>query len=235
MVFPCPYARFLTPLLQENFPMPSTLIHIARSAAETLHTSERLSLAVKIAHLGYEISLYLADAGPSTNLTGQELRVYAPGLSHDHTAAMCVDLGFPLGGHVDATAENIRLAMGWIEYQVSLQTPPTDAGATDLDKAVALVKAMMQDMGEGRNFLPFEKDPNKRVSVRRMPSIPAGANPFHHDAMSMGTELVRGWIVMHPGYDAPTPEKGAQYPIQWVYMVNRRTGNRFRLEIGENF
>lgn len=215
--------------------MPSTSIHIQRADALTLSTAQRLSLAIKIDYLNYQISLYLADAGAGSNLTGQELRVYASALGNDLTDQMCAELGFAAGGHVDATAENIRLAMGWIEYQVSLQSPPEDSAATELDKALLAAKALMQDMGAGRTFLPFDKDPSKQISVKRMPSIPAGDNPFHHDSISMGTNLVRGWIMMHPGYDAATPESGTQHPIGWMYLVNQRTGNRFRLDIGENF
>ena len=64
-------------------------------------------------------------------------------------------------------------------------------------------------------------------TLEDMESIPAGANPFHHDDMSMGTDLVRGWIVMHPGFD----HKDSPRALDWVYLVNTRSGQRVRIRI----
>jgi hypothetical protein len=63
------------------------------------------------------------------------------------------------------------------------------------------------------------------VTLNDMPSIPAGDNPFWHDSMSMGTNLVRGWMVMHEGFDrADEP-----LDLHWLVLVNTRTGERWRL------
>lgn len=68
-------------------------------------------------------------------------------------------------------------------------------------------------------------------AVTAMESIPAGDNNFQYDSMSMGTGLVRGILVMHPGYD----RKEVPQPIGWIYLVNNRTGNRMRVNIGKDF
>ncbi len=60
-----------------------------------------------------------------------------------------------------------------------------------------------------------------------MDPIPPGANPFNHDMMSMGTDLTRGWIVMHPGFDNKEEPMG----MPWLYLVNTRSGERFRIEL----
>lgn len=56
--------------------------------------------------------------------------------------------------------------------------------------------------------------------------IPAGANPFHHDEWRMGSDLVRGWMVMHPGFD----NKSEPQPLNHIVLVNTRTGQRIRLD-----
>lgn len=58
-----------------------------------------------------------------------------------------------------------------------------------------------------------------------MESIPAGANPFLHDHIRMGTDLTRGWIVMHNGGDSKDVPEGHQF----LYLVNTRTGQRIGL------
>lgn len=62
-----------------------------------------------------------------------------------------------------------------------------------------------------------------RTKVRELPSIPAGANPFHYDCFSMGTDLPRGWLVMHAGYDDNTG-------FEDMYLVNQTTGQRINIE-----
>lgn len=64
------------------------------------------------------------------------------------------------------------------------------------------------------------------VVVIDMPPIPAGANPFHHDLTSMGTDLVRGWMVMHDGFDRVECPR----PLHGMYLVNTRTGQRIMLK-----
>jgi hypothetical protein len=62
------------------------------------------------------------------------------------------------------------------------------------------------------------------VNLKAMPmeSIPAGANPFHHDASSMGTNLSRGWMMMHQG-------EFSDHGLTQPYLVNTVTGQRFLL------
>lgn len=76
---------------------------------------------------------------------------------------------------------------------------------------------------------------DSRFLVEQMEPIPVGDNPFDHDYASMGTPLVRGFIAMHPGYDAKTPKEGNQYPMGSFYVVNTRTGNRARIHVDDSF
>lgn len=64
-----------------------------------------------------------------------------------------------------------------------------------------------------------------QVLVEAMTPIPAGANPFNHDDWSMGTDLVRGWVVMHKGQDNKDEPEG----LSSMYLVNTRSGQRIRL------
>lgn len=75
------------------------------------------------------------------------------------------------------------------------------------------------------------------AAIAPMPSIPAGDNPMHHDDFSMGTFLVRGWQIMHPGFDGTEsvrkdardqPEPRA---MEWFYLVNLRTGQRIQIHL----
>lgn len=63
------------------------------------------------------------------------------------------------------------------------------------------------------------------VSTWELPSLSPGDNPFHHDSGSMGTDLVRGWMVMHDGFDG----KNGLYAMRNAYLYNIRTGQRFKL------
>lgn len=64
-------------------------------------------------------------------------------------------------------------------------------------------------------------------TVRHLAPIPAGDNPFHHDAFHMGTDLVRGWMVMHPGFDS----KNNPLDLGYVILINTRTGQRIRITL----
>jgi len=70
---------------------------------------------------------------------------------------------------------------------------------------------------------------HERMIVRHelMPSIPAGANPFNHDEYSMGTNLSRDIIIMHPGFD----NKDDPRAMEWFYIVNIRTGQRVKINM----
>lgn len=64
------------------------------------------------------------------------------------------------------------------------------------------------------------------VQVVVQESIPVDSNPFHYDLMRMGTELVRGWTVMHPGFD----RKEDPRPLDHLVLCNSRSGQRIRLD-----
>lgn len=68
------------------------------------------------------------------------------------------------------------------------------------------------------------------ASIVAMEPIPAGANPFIHDDFSMGTDLPRGWVIMHPGFDS----KDNPLAMEWIYLVNTRTGQRIQIELAHN-
>lgn len=65
------------------------------------------------------------------------------------------------------------------------------------------------------------------LSVAPMEDIPVGGNPFYYDFSSMGSQLVRGWWAMHSGYDREDDPRA----LEFLYLVNSRTGQRFRLVI----
>lgn len=59
--------------------------------------------------------------------------------------------------------------------------------------------------------------------IRKETSWPVNANPMRLDLMSMGTDLVRGWTLLHEGYD----NKQEPRPLTRFTMYNDRTGDRF--------
>lgn len=63
------------------------------------------------------------------------------------------------------------------------------------------------------------------VRIEHMNPLPARSNPFHYDLSSMGTSLVRGWVVMHDGFDSERD----QMALRGMYLYNSRTGQRIRL------
>lgn len=63
--------------------------------------------------------------------------------------------------------------------------------------------------------------------VEPLPSYPQNCNPFHHEPILMGTQLVRGWVAMHEGYDRPEEPQ----PLNFVILVNTRTGQRFKVTL----
>ena len=64
-------------------------------------------------------------------------------------------------------------------------------------------------------------------TIIEVPGIPANSNPFHYDEYHMGTDLVRGWMVMHPGFD----RKENPQPLNYIILVNQRTGQRFKVDL----
>lgn len=47
----------------------------------------------------------------------------------------------------------------------------------------------------------------------------------------MGTDIVRGWMIMHEGYDGESShEKDSRVlPLKYMILINQRSGERFRL------
>jgi hypothetical protein len=81
--------------------------------------------------------------------------------------------------------------------------------------------------------IPDWDDPTNRgdefvmASITELPLLPQYANPFHYDASSMGTSLVRGWIIMHDGYDSKDNERA----LRSMTLVNRRSGQQFYVDL----
>ena len=67
------------------------------------------------------------------------------------------------------------------------------------------------------------------ATTKELSPIPAGANPFHHDESHMGTELVRGWVAMHQGYD----RKDDPMALPYIILVNTRSGQRIQVDLTE--
>jgi hypothetical protein len=65
--------------------------------------------------------------------------------------------------------------------------------------------------------------------IEEMEPFPANCNPFRYDAFSMGSDLVRGWMAMHEGFD----RKESPFPLNWLYLVNTRTGRRVRIHLND--
>jgi len=70
---------------------------------------------------------------------------------------------------------------------------------------------------------PVKKDDIVNTMILPMSSIPAGANPFDHDAHNMGTSISRDWMVMHSG-------DFNDHGHQSFYLVNTVTGQRIGLD-----
>lgn len=57
--------------------------------------------------------------------------------------------------------------------------------------------------------------------------IPPHSNPYRYDFALMGTGLVRGWEIMHEGYDREEEPR----PLNYLILINKRTGQRLRIEL----
>lgn len=62
-------------------------------------------------------------------------------------------------------------------------------------------------------------------TVEHMDPIPAHSNPFHYDSFNMGTDIPGGLTVMHAGFQ----RKESPRPVQYLIIVNNRTGQRMRI------
>lgn len=65
------------------------------------------------------------------------------------------------------------------------------------------------------------------VRVKNEPCLPPDSNPFRFDLSSMGTDLVRGWMVMHEGFD----RKEQPRALNSLTLVNTRSGQRILLTL----
>ncbi len=83
------------------------------------------------------------------------------------------------------------------------------------------IKNRVRDWSESR------KRGFRLPTVRHLEPIPPNSNPFHYDISNMGTPLVRGWTVMHPGFDS----KENPLPLNYVILVNCRTGQRIHVKL----
>ena len=61
--------------------------------------------------------------------------------------------------------------------------------------------------------------------VTKEPSWPANANVMRLDSMSMCTPLIRGWDILHEGYD----HRDEPRPLTQMKFYNQRTGDVFVL------
>jgi hypothetical protein len=65
------------------------------------------------------------------------------------------------------------------------------------------------------------------VVTKELDPIPRDSNPFHYDSFSMGSDLIRGWMVMHEGYDS----NEAQRPLRSLTLINTRSGQRIVVDL----
>ena len=75
----------------------------------------------------------------------------------------------------------------------------------------------------------FTKQDFVNVTVTENDPIPPNSNPFHYDESNMGSELVRGWVVMHPGYG----DAEGLAPLNYMILVNTVSGQRIRLTLSK--
>lgn len=63
--------------------------------------------------------------------------------------------------------------------------------------------------------------------VMRMESIPPDSNPLRYDAWDMATDLVRGWMAMHNGFD----NKESPTELPYIKLISTRSGDRFHVSL----
>jgi hypothetical protein len=97
----------------------------------------------------------------------------------------------------------------------------------DMVRRVAAVAGLM-NLGDAPefNYHPTGHE-EMTATIEPMESIPPNANPFQYDDFSMGTDLPRNLVIMHPGFDRKEDPKAAQ----WLYIVNTRNGQRFKIRL----
>jgi hypothetical protein len=78
-----------------------------------------------------------------------------------------------------------------------------------------------------RLYAPLEANEEVAATVSEMQAFPPNCNPFRHDHFHMGSDLVRGWMAMHSGFD----RDDEPLPLNYVILVNQRTGQRLKVEL----
>lgn len=100
-------------------------------------------------------------------------------------------------------------------YEADGQQPVDTIGFYDLKPGVEMGALSLVNDEALEDSL--KQDSIVHAHVAPLPSFPAGSNAFHHDIGSMGTPLVRNWMVMHEGYSN-------DFPLTRLYFHNQLTG-----------
>lgn len=100
---------------------------------------------------------------------------------------------------------------------------------TQQDMLAAAQEAADNLLSGDKPVFEYRPTGHEQVNARmeRMKSIPPNANPFLYDDFSMGTTLVRGWTVMHKGFD----REDDPMALPWLYLHNARSGQRIRINL----
>lgn len=97
-----------------------------------------------------------------------------------------------------------------------------NAGPEDMDRHIV---GLDTEFVRGyTNALKLHRSDYVDASVQDLDSIPSNSNPFHYDLSHMGTTLVRGWMVMHPGFSD-------DFPLEYLILVNTTSGQRIRIDL----
>lgn len=83
--------------------------------------------------------------------------------------------------------------------------------------------------------MPFDFDPYRgmlhnsfvQITAKDIEPIPPNSNPYLYDHWRMGSSLLRGWEVMHEGYDNSAEPK----PLSHLILINTRSGQRIHLQL----
>ena len=68
------------------------------------------------------------------------------------------------------------------------------------------------------------------IKVEEVESYPPNCNPFNQDLFHMGSQITGNWMAMYKEHIARKPEDDE---AQYMYLINTKTGRRFRLDLSE--
>lgn len=85
------------------------------------------------------------------------------------------------------------------------------------------------DLLINRVFSDLQKEFDKAVTVREMPSIPPDANPYQHDSIRMGSDIGYNWQVMF--HTPRCSEEDPKPSLNEMVLINTKTGRRFHLDL----